>query len=187
MMALVNFVGVTTFAQIVFFAKIRFDASDAQVGLFFSAGGVGVVVLSLAAGYLRHRFTFGVVALGALMLSGILTVVLAVVPWYAAAVLLFAVMGGLGTLFNINTASLRQAIVPEHLLGRVLSIASVLAWSANPVGALLGGLAIERTGNVSLVYVVIGVLTFTIAFFFYVASPLGHAERHLDAAVEPVS
>ncbi len=182
MMALVNFVGVTTFAQIVFFAKARFAASDAEVGLFFSASGVGVVVLSLAAGYLRRRLTFGVVALGALMLSGIATLALAVVPSYFAAVLLFALMGGLGILFNINTASLRQAIVPEHLLGRVLSIASVLAWSANPVGAFLGGLAIDRTGNVSLVYGVIGVLTFAIAFFFYVASPLGHAERHLEVA-----
>jgi hypothetical protein len=36
--------------------------------------------------------------------------------------------------FNSNTASLRQQIVPNHLLGRVMSIAGVLAWSAIPSG-----------------------------------------------------
>jgi MFS family permease len=187
MMALVNFVGVTTFAQIVFFAKIRFAASDGEVGLFFSASGVGLVVLSLAAGTLRRRFSFGVVALGALMMSGLLTIALALVPSYLVAVGLFALMGGLGTLFNINTASLRQSIVPEHLLGRILSIASVLAWSANPLGALLGGYAIERTGSVVLVYEIIGATTFAIALFFYLFSPLGHAERYVEAVAEPAS
>ncbi|MDE3193924.1 MAG: MFS transporter, partial [Chloroflexota bacterium] len=105
MMALVNFVSVTTFAQGVYFAKTRFDATDPQVSFFFSAAGVGVVVLSLAAGYLRRRLSFGVVALGALMTSGVLTAALAVVPSYAGAVVLVAGMAGLGTLFNINTAS----------------------------------------------------------------------------------
>ncbi len=152
MMALVNFFGVTVFAQAVFFAKTRFGATDPQVSLFFSAAGIGVVVLSLAAGYLRRRLSFGIVALGALMLSGLLTVALAFVPWYPVAVVLVAGMAGLGTLFNINTASLRQAIVPEHLLGRVLSVASVLAWSANPVGALLGGLLLGVIEQVSSLF-----------------------------------
>jgi hypothetical protein len=38
---------------------------------------------------------------------------------------------------------------------------------------------IERTGDVRLIYAVIGVITFAIAFVFRVASPLGHAERYL--------
>jgi hypothetical protein len=67
------------------------------------------------------------------------------------------------------------------MLGRVISIAMVLAWSANPIGALAGGLLIERTGDVRLVYAVIGLLTFLIALVFRVASPLGHAERYLSS------
>jgi hypothetical protein len=39
-----------------------------------------------------------------------------------------------------TSGSLRQQIVPNHhLLGRVISIAGVLAWSAIPVEALVGG------------------------------------------------
>jgi MFS family permease len=179
MMALINMVGATVFAELVLFAKQALRAEDSEVGLLFAAGGAGVVVLSLAAGPLRKRYSFGNVALGALMLSGLLIVGLAYTTSLWLAVVLWAICSGLGILFNINTGSLRQAIVPNHMLGRVISIAMVLAWSANPIGALAGGLLIERTGDVRLVYAVIGLATFLIAFVFRVASPLGHAERYL--------
>jgi hypothetical protein len=67
---------------------------------------------------------------------------------------------------NINTGSLRQQIVPNHLLGRVISIAAVLAWSAIPVGALAGGWAVGRTGSVALVYGIIGAVVALIALAF---------------------
>ena len=65
------------------------------------------------------------------------------------------------------------------MLGRVISIAMVLAWSANPIGALAGGFLIERLGDARLVYAGIGALTFLIALAFRLASPLGRAERYL--------
>ena len=185
MMALINMVGATVFAQLVLFAKQALRAEDSEVGLLFAAGGAGVVVLSLAAGPLRKRWSFGNVALGALMLSGLLTVGFAYTDSLWVAIVLWAFVSGLGILFNINTGSLRQAIVPNQMLGRVISIAMVLAWSANPIGALAGGLLIERTGDVRLIYAVIGIITFLIAFVFRVASPLGRAERYLTPATTP--
>jgi MFS family permease len=183
MMALFNFVGATTTFQLVLFAKERLDASDSQVGLLFSAGSAGIVVLSLAAGRIRRRLSFSVAALGALMLYGLLTIVFAWTEMYWVALPLWALISGLGLFFNINTISLRQEIVPSHMLGRVISIAGVLAWSAIPVGALLGGWAIEATGDVALVYAVIGVLTFLIAFSFRFTA-LGHAEDFIEDPAE---
>lgn len=52
------------------------------------------------------------------MLSGLLAIALAFNLWYWAGVVLWGLYMGLGSLFNINTGSLRQAIVPGHLLGR---------------------------------------------------------------------
>jgi hypothetical protein len=118
------------------------------------------------------------------MLSGLVTVALAYTTSLWVAVVLWALISGLGILFNINTGSLRQAIVPNQMLGRVISIAMVLAWSANPIGALAGGLLIERTSDVRLVYAVIGLATFVIAFVFRVASPLGHAERYFSSSAD---
>ena len=186
MMALVNLVSVTAFAQLVLLAKTRYTASDSEVGLLFAAGGMGVVFFSLAAGPLRKRWTFGNVALGALMVSGLLTVALAFAPSFLAAVALWGLSAGLGTLFNINTGSLRQAIVPNHMLGRIITIAMVLAWSANPLGAMAGGVAVERSGDIQLVYAVVGVLMFLIPLYFRLFSPLGHAERYLEPRAESV-
>jgi len=178
MMALVNFVGSTAYAQLIFFAKVRLQATDFQASLLYSAGSLGVVLLALAAGPLRKHWSFSTVALGALMLEGILTVVFSLMRMYWAAIVLWTLIGGLGILFNINTSSLRQTIVPNHMLGRVLSIASVLAWSAIPLGSLLGGFAISWTQNVALVYGVIGVLVFLIPFAFSFTA-LGHADRYI--------
>src|SRR6266542_276078 len=162
MMAIINLIGSTVMAQLVLFAKDRLDATDTQVGVLFSAGSIGVV---------------------ALVLAGLLTVGLSFTRWYWLALPLWALSSGLGILFNINTGSLRQQIVPNELLGRVISIAGVLAWSAIPIGTLLGGLAIEWTGNVALVFGVIGALVVAVALAFSL-SPIGHAERYLEAPAE---
>ncbi len=182
MMALVNFVGVTTSAQLVFFAKERFNASDGRVSLLYSVGGAGVVVLSLSAGILRRHWNFSKVALGALLLNGLLTAIFALTPFYWVALPLWAFAAGFGILFNINTGSLRQLIVPDHLLGRVSSVASVLAWSGIPIGSFLGGLAIEWSGDAAIVYFGIGIAIAMIAAVFSF-SALGRAEQYLDPAI----
>jgi MFS family permease len=123
------------------------------------------------------------VALSALMIEGLLTVALAFTQWYWLGVLLWGITSGLGILFNINTSSLRQAIVPNQMLGRVMSIASVLAWSAIPVGSLLGGYAVGWTKNIVLVYAVIGIVMFLIPLCFSFTA-LGRANDYIQQATE---
>ena len=178
MMAMVNFVSTASYAQLVLFAKVRLSASDAQVSLLYSAASLGVVIMGLLAGPLRKRWSFSAVALGALMTEGLLVIVFAQMRWYWIAAFIWMLAGGLGILFNINTGSLRQAIVPNHMLGRVISIASVLAWSAIPLGSLLGGFAISWTHNVALIFTITGILTFLIPFSFSFTA-LGHADRYI--------
>ncbi len=182
MMALVNFISSTTYAQLVLFARHQLQASDTQISLLFSAGSLGVVILALLAGPLRKRWSFSRVALGALMTEGLLTLIMSLVHWYWLALIIWTITSGLGILFNINTSSLRQAIVPNQMLGRVISIASVIAWSAIPLGSLAGGFAITWTQNVGLVYGVIGALVFLITLGFSFTA-LGHADRYLPTAV----
>jgi MFS family permease len=183
MMSMMNFIFVTVWAQRVLFAKEQLGASDEMLGIMWSAGTVGVIFFSLFAGQFRKRWSFGKVALGSLMAQGALVVALAFTTNFWVAVPLFAVMSGVGSMFNINTGSLRQAIVPRHMLGRILTIAGVLAWSANPLGALLGGYLIESTGQVALIYAIIGVLSIIIPAIFYF-SPLGHAEDYIPKKEE---
>lgn len=183
MMALVNFVSATVFAQLVLFAKERLQANDTQVGLLFTAGSLGIVILSLLAGILRKRWSFSRVALGALICSGVFILVLSSTHWYWLGFVCVALYTGCMILFNINTGSLRQAIVPNHMLGRILSIASVLAWSTIPLGSLFGGILISQTHAVALIFAGIGVLVILIPFCF-IFTPLGHAETYLPKKEE---
>ena len=52
-------------------------------------------------------------------------------------VTLFEVM--LGVLWNTITVSLRQSIIPSHLLGRVNSVYRFFAWGSIPIGMFVGG------------------------------------------------
>jgi hypothetical protein len=56
----------------------------------------------------------------------------------------------------------------------------VLAWSAIPAGAVVGGWVIKATGNVALVYGVIGIIVICIAAFFRFFTALGDAQRYVD-------
>jgi MFS family permease len=187
MMALINFFGSTTWAQLVLLGKVRLDASDAQVGFLFAAGSLGVVVLGLSAGRIRRHVKFSDAALGSMMLYGAFIVALAATTQYEAALVLWAAASGFGLFLNINTQSLRQAIVPPHLMGRVASIAGVLAWSAIPAGTLVGGTAIRALGDarVGWVYGAIGVIVFALAVIFRSFTALGRAEDYLPADEQP--
>ena len=54
--------------------------------------------------------------------------------------------GLLIALWNVVAISLRQRLTPDDLRGRVASVARLLAWGTQPVGALLGGVAAGAFG-----------------------------------------
>ncbi len=178
MVALFNLVGSTIGAQLVYFAKRQLGANDSQWAFFAAAGGVGVIILSLLAGSLRQRLPFSKVALGALTLYSLLNIGFAFTAAYWPALLIWSLMSGLGVLFNINVISLFQAMVPQELMGRIMSVATTLVWSAIPIGSFIGGYFIEVSGNIALVFAVIGVASLLIAVGFAFTS-LGHAEDYL--------
>jgi predicted MFS family arabinose efflux permease len=139
-----------------------------------------MIALALAADPLRRRLPFSKVALGTLMLGGVAIVALASTRWYWGALVLWALIWGLVILVQINSNSLWQTIVPDRLLGRVQGVISVLSWSAIPLGAFVGGVAIEQTQQVALVYGVIGAAIFLIGLLFSFTA-LGRAEQYLPA------
>jgi hypothetical protein len=55
---------------------------------------------------------------------------------------MFGVEAMLGILWNVITVSLRQTIIPPHLLGRVNSVYRFFAWGMMPIGAAVGGVLV---------------------------------------------
>jgi Transmembrane secretion effector len=183
MMALINLVCAPQNSQLVLFAEKTLKATNSEVAYLFAAGAAGIVIVSLCASTIRRHLSFAMTALGALVVSGLACTAMALVGNYPAALVLWGVSSGFGLLLNINTSSLRQAIVPSNMYGRVISVATVLAWSAIPLGALAGAAVIKLTGSVVDVYVASGALSATIAALF-AFSPIRHGDRYLAEAEE---
>ena len=60
--------------------------------------------------------------------------------------LVLSVWGLAGVGWNVVTVSLRQTIIPDHLLGRVNSVYRFLGWGSMPIGAVAGGLLAGEFG-----------------------------------------
>jgi MFS family permease len=179
--ALVNFFAETTWAELVIFAKHQYGASDAHIAVLYACEPLGAAILTFLAARTRHYVSFSVATLGALMTYGALIFLVSLLRSYWAAIPVWIVVGGLPLSFSIHTVSLRQKIVPDHLLGRVMTASQTIAWCGIPTGAVVGGLAITATHNVSLVYAGVGLMIFMITCLFWFTA-LGRADQYLNLA-----
>jgi predicted MFS family arabinose efflux permease len=120
--------------------------SSAEFGLVLAIIATGSVTGSLLVGRLVRRIGRRRTLLVAASTFPAYSLVLAVtssIPWLATAFFLGAALN-IG--WNVITVSLRQRIVPDHLLGRVNSGYRLLAWGTMPLGAALGGVVGSRWG-----------------------------------------
>jgi MFS family permease len=171
----------TIVAQLVLVAKDVFAASDAQVGLFATALGVGGAIASLLAGPLKRFLSYGVLLLGSLLLFGVLTILLVLTKSYWAGVVLWGCMFGMIGVFDTAFPAIIQAVTPNEVLGRVSTVLEMVAVFSVPLSAVLGGWIIDRVGNVSLVFGILGGFVVLVALVF-LGSPLAHVERYLPQA-----
>jgi predicted MFS family arabinose efflux permease len=90
------------------------------------------------------RFGLGATIIGASFLGGFanLFLLLAGGPGIAVSGILILAMfiGGISNpVYNINQVSLRQAITPDRLQGRMNASMRFIVWGTIPIGALMGG------------------------------------------------
>lgn len=141
-----NLLETAVLSTLVLYALTVLDLSEAEYGALLTAGAAGAFLGSLVASRLAGWMGAGRLILGAVFVSAIATAVPAVWanPWAVGAS--FAVTAGAGVCWNVVTVSLRQAIVPDELLGRVNSAYRLLGWGMMPIGALLGGVLASSFG-----------------------------------------
>jgi MFS family permease len=118
--------------------------SSRGIGLVYASGGVGALIASMIAAPMAARFGVGRIVLWSAAAFGLanLFVPLAIlVPEHALPLIIFSEMAAWMSLqvFNVNRFSLRQALTPDHLMGRVSSSTLTLVGGAQLTGSLLGG------------------------------------------------
>lgn len=141
-----NVAGNVAFGVFVILVVQELGAAEASFGAVLAVGAVGGVLGSLFAGRIVERY-------GRRRVMGVLPFILAgahaanavaTQVWMISAS--FFVASFVIVCFNVPGQSLRQAVTPEPLLGRVVASWRVFGMGLSPLGAILGGVITEASG-----------------------------------------
>jgi predicted MFS family arabinose efflux permease len=120
--------------------------SPAMVGISIGVGGIGALIGALVAGSITRRLGMGRTLIACIIIVTLWNgpLLLPIYEWPRSVVfgliLTMQLMGDIfWSVFFINVASLRQAVIPSALLGRVSASLDFVGEGASPIGALVAG------------------------------------------------
>ena len=133
-------------AILVLFATEELGLDGRGYGLLLATVALGGLPGSLLAHRVAERVPPGPLIVGG-VLAGAATMAgfgLASNPWLAGAA--YAATGFVWGVWNVTLLSLRQGIVPDPLMGRVVGAIRLIGFGSIPIGALLGGVVARELG-----------------------------------------
>ncbi len=155
---------------LVLFAREHLGVSSLGFGLLLGAASVGGLLGGLAASRVVTGMGRGSVLVGMLFLEAGTDVVVALSRDVVVVVAFLGAGAFCAAVWAVVATSLRQAIVPRELLGRVNSVYRLAGMGALPVGAVAGGLLAGAFGLTAPFWASASVL----AVLGLVALPLRH-------------
>jgi MFS family permease len=168
------------------FAHERLGIHTYGYGLLLTAEATGGLLGAAAASLLGRRLGTGTALTCTAAVEGLAVLGLAAAPNAYAAGLALAVCGaGMGATM-VLAPSLRQAVVPAHLMGRVASTSRMLAMCAAPFGAFLGGWLATTSGIRTPLFAAAGLLLTMTAITASMTSN-HRVDAALAAAAAPVA
>jgi MFS family permease len=137
-----NFFTNVAFSILLVFAVRTLHMSTGLIGLTLGLGSIGWLAgAALAPRFQRWLGVGGATILGA-SLSGPGTLLVALTPksFPVPFIVAGAIIGGCGAVvYNIQQISLRQAITPERMQGRMNATMRFVVWGTIPIGNIIGG------------------------------------------------
>jgi MFS family permease len=133
-------------AVLVLYNRDELGKGNIGYAALLAAMALGAIGGSLAAPSLRRKLGLRAISVGSATGQAVALVIAGLTAQYLIALFAIALVGVATGAWNVTVISYRQSAVPAHLLGRVTSSSRVLALSATPVGAELGGLLVHGYG-----------------------------------------
>jgi MFS family permease len=137
-----NFFTSVSFSIVLLYFKRSLHLSAVEVGIVFGVGSIGSILGALAANRMQKRIGVGRAILLPTMLASLSTLAYPLAPRSFPLPVLIAgqALFGFGAVvYNITQVSLRQAITPERLQGRMNAAMRWVVWGTIPLGTLAGG------------------------------------------------
>jgi len=166
------------FATLVLFAQEVLGVTTGTFAVLMMAGAAGGVLGSVLSPKISEKLGSGTSLYLTLITQAATAFVIGFATHWLLAAAMFVLSSFTGVLWNVITVSLRQTIIPDHLLGRVNSVYRFFAWGMMPIGIAIGGLivtgaeavGIDRLMALRLPYFVSGVAL--VIVFFWAAPQL---------------
>lgn len=128
-----------SFTVLVFRARDELHFTAVQTGIFVSCVAIGQAVAALLVGRVARRVPPGRLIFLAALLQPLFLLGLALTGNFFLMVAIQIVWGFAVTMLNVPMSSLRQTLIPDHILGRAISAIRLLVLAMYPIGALVGG------------------------------------------------
>jgi len=142
-LGLLNGLMAVTFATFVLFAQEALHVSTTTFAILMMAGAAGGVIGSVLAPKISEKFGSGSALYITLITQSVVTVIIGLATHWSIVWVMFFLVSFTGVLWNVITVSLRQTIIPDHLLGRVNSVYRFFAWGMMPIGIAVGGIIVN--------------------------------------------
>lgn len=181
-----NFCSNVIFSIVLVYAVRELGMSAALIGLVFMLANVGWLLGASLSGPIGRRLGVGKTTLAASFLFGPAMLLVPLAPQgfpEPFLILSFALTGFGAVVYNIQQVSLRQAITPERLQGRMNSVMRFLVWGTIPLGSLTGGALATVIGLRPTLLV--GAIAGSLTFLPILLSPIRSLER-IPEPEEPV-
>lgn len=122
-------------------------SEDWQLGVLYSIFGLGAIVGSIAAPRVTHLIGLGRTAVVGMIGFPIAFMVFVNTPFSFVGLLYLFIAFMMLMLINVPIATIRQAYTPAILRGRVIAASRAIGWTTLPLGALLGTIVADATGE----------------------------------------
>jgi MFS family permease len=170
-----NLFGNIGFAIFPVYAYKVLGLSPTEVGIIGGLAGAGVLLGALVATRVQARLGVGrTIVLSAATFGpiGLLLPLAAYGPAFVILAIGLFLASVNNVLYNIAQVSLRQAITPEHLLGRMNATMRFLVWGTIPIGSLIGAALSEIVGVQTTIWIssLLALFAFLPVFFSKVRS-----------------
>ncbi len=138
-----NLFGSMMWAILMLYLVRGLEMSPATIGIIFAIGQVGYLLGALTTSRVSAKIGVGP-AIFAGAFCGVAQLLIPLAPQDARGAIPYlvvaGVVGGYGVvLYNVTQVSMRQAITPERLQGRMNSVIRFIVWGVMPIGQLVGG------------------------------------------------
>jgi MFS family permease len=146
MTGIMGFMEAAVLAVLVLFSLQVLHLSEANYGVLLAAGGLGGILGYIFVPVIRVRVGARHVIVGAMMTGAISYLAMALGSLPILTAVMYAMNRMAVGVWDVVTVSLRQAIIPTHIFGRVNSVYRLVAWGSMALGALAGGILVQFSG-----------------------------------------